>query len=174
MYNPDNHHNVVSIGGASFIPPMMTHFNLAPLHTTSPSSEASSSSSSSSSSSPTQSRFSSCSSSASSAAESLEEWDQVQAHLAYARRMADHTAVMWQKERLAIEKAKLDGTYTGNMTSRQNGNARPQPDAKSTQSTNASTSSTDKKGKRWTGLFASLFSPQENEPSRGRSRRRSQ
>ncbi|SPO19999.1 uncharacterized protein UTRI_00390_B [Ustilago trichophora] len=171
MYNPDNHHNVVSIGGASFVPPMMAHFNLAPLHTTSPSSEASSSSSS-----PTQSRFSSSSSSASSAAESLEEWDAVQAHLAYARRMADHTAVMWQKERLAIEKAKLDGTYTGNMTSRQNGNARPQPDAKPTDSNahTAAKSNTDTKAKRFSGLFASLFSPHESEPARGRSRRRSQ
>ncbi len=98
-------HHVVHIGGAEFVPPMMTHFAHVPnlSLSTSPSSEASSSAASS----PVHSRFSS-SSTASSAADSLEEWDAVQAHLAYARRMADHTASMWQKERLAIEKAKLD------------------------------------------------------------------
>lgn len=165
MYHPSDNHHVVHIGGASFVPPMMTHFHLS----TSPSSEASSSSASSS---PVQSRFSSSSSTASSAAESLEEWDAVQAHLAYARRMADHTAVMWQKERLAIEKAKLDGTYTGNMTSRQNGNARPQPNAKA--ATPARSSTTDKKaGKKFGSIFSSLFTPQEADASRGRSRRRS-
>lgn len=80
--------------------------------------------------------------------------------------MADHTAAMWQNERLAIEKAKLDGTYTGNMTSRQNGNARPPKDAAP-----AKKEEEVKKPKRLGGLIASLFSPAE-EP-RGRSRRRS-
>lgn len=167
MYNADNHHHVVSIGGAQFVPPMMTHFAHVPnLNLSiSPSSEASSSTASS----PVHSRFSSSSSSAASAAESLEEWDAVQAHLAYARRMADHTAVMWQKERLAIEKAKLDGTYTGNVTSRQNGNARPSADKPSSAKTSASS---EKKGRRFGGIF-SLFSPSESEAPRGRSRRRS-
>lgn len=169
---------MVHIGGASFVPPVMTHFahvpNLA-LHTTSPSSEASCSNHSSASS-PTQTRFSS---SSTESAESLDEWDAVQAHLAYARRMADHTAEMWQKERLAIEKAKLEGTYTGNMTSRQNGNAKPSPsDIPSKPSTSTSApSSTDKKGsphKRFGSLFTSIFSPHDSEPARGRSRRRPQ
>ncbi|KAJ1030331.1 hypothetical protein NDA16_001241 [Ustilago loliicola] len=170
MYNADNHHHVVSIGGAQFVPPMMTHFAHVPnLNLSiSPSSEASSPASS-----PVNSRFSSSSSSASSAAESLEEWDAVQAHLAYARRMADHTAVMWQKERLAIEKAKLEGTYTGNVTSRQNGNARPPADMpSSTPSSSKSSTSSEKKSRRFGSIF-SLFSPSESEAPRGRSRRRS-
>ncbi|EPQ28844.1 uncharacterized protein PFL1_03647 [Pseudozyma flocculosa PF-1] len=45
----------------------------------------------------------------------------------YARSMASHTASMWQRERLAIEKAKLDGTWKGDMTSRTNGSAKPVP-----------------------------------------------
>ncbi|KAJ1031750.1 hypothetical protein NDA13_002139 [Ustilago tritici] len=181
MYKSDNHHHVVNIGGAQFVPPMMTHFAQVP-HlnlSISPSSEASSSTVSS----PVHSRFSSSSSSASSAAESLEGWDPVQAHLAYAKRMADHTAGMWQKERLAIEKAKLEGTYTGNVTSRQNGNARPPADkhaASSASSSSASSSSastksptsSDKKSRRLASIF-SLFSPSESEAPRGRSRRRS-
>ncbi|TKY90565.1 hypothetical protein EX895_000563 [Sporisorium graminicola] len=177
MYNANDHHHVVHIGGAEFVPPMMTHFAHVPnlTHSLSPSSESSSSSSSQHTSSPTQSRFSSSSSgSGASAADSLEEWDAVQAHLAYARRMADHTASMWQRERLAIEKAKLDGTYTGNMTSRQNGNARP-TETKATPSASAGSSAgSEKKGRKLGGLLASLFSPTESEPaSRGRSRRRS-
>ncbi|SOV08451.1 uncharacterized protein UDID_00518 [Ustilago sp. UG-2017a] len=175
MYKSDNHHHVVNIGGTQFVPPMMTHFAHVP-HlnlSISPSSEASSSTTSS----PVHSRFSSSSSSASSAAESLEEWDAVQAHLAYAKRMADHTAGMWQKERLAIEKAKLQGTYTGNVTSRQNGNATPPADkhASSSSSSSASTkssTSSDKKSRRLASIF-SLFSPSESEAPRGRSRRRS-
>lgn len=164
MFTPDNHHHVVSIGGASFVPPMMTHFTS--LHgSLSPSSESSSASS------PTHSRFST----SSSASESLEEWDAVQAHLAYARRMADHTATMWQKERLAIEKAKLDGTYTGNVTSRQNGNARPTETKAAASPSSAGSTASEKKAKRWTGLLAALFSPSEAEvQQRGRSRRRAQ
>ncbi|SYW79132.1 uncharacterized protein UBRO2_02816 [Ustilago bromivora] len=177
MYKSDNHHHVVNIGGAQFVPPMMTHFAHVP-HlnlSISPSSEASSTASS-----PVHSRFSS-SSSASSAAESLEEWDAVQAHLAYAKRMADHTAGMWQKERLAIEKAKLQGTYTGSVTSRQNGNARPPADKHASSSSSSSSSSaastksstsSDKKSRRLASIF-SLFSPSESEAPRGRSRRRS-
>ncbi|KAJ1030983.1 hypothetical protein NDA18_002208 [Ustilago nuda] len=175
MYKSDNHHHVVNIGGAQFVPPMMTHFAHVP-HlnlSISPSSEASSSTASS----PVHSRFSSSSSSAFSAAESLEEWDEVQAHIAYAKRMANHTAGMWQKERLAIEKAKLEGTYTGNVTSRQNGNARPPADkhASSSSSSSASTkssTSSDKKSRRLASIF-SLFSPSESEAPRGRSQRRS-
>lgn len=173
MYKSDNHHHVVNIGGAQFVPPMMTHFAHVP-HlnlSISPSSEASSSTTSS----PVHSRFSSSSSSASSAAESLEEWDAVQAHLAYAKRMADHTAGMWQKERLAIEKAKLQGTYTGNVTSRQNGNAKPPADKHASSSSSASiksSTSSDKKSRRLASIF-SLFSPSESEAPRGRSRRRS-
>ncbi|EST09951.1 hypothetical protein PSEUBRA_000351 [Kalmanozyma brasiliensis GHG001] len=155
MYNADTSHHVVHIGGASFVPPMLTHFHLS-----SPSSEASSPTS------PVHSRFSSSSSTASSAADSLEEWDAVQAHLAYARRMADHTSTMWQKERLAIEKAKLDGTYTGNMTSRQNGNARPPKEEPKVEKVDK------KEKKKLSGLWTSLFSPSETE-TRGRSRRRS-
>lgn len=166
------------------MPPMMTHFAHVPnlAHTlSSPTSEASSSSACSS---PTHSRFSSSSTTAASEAESLEEWDAVQAHLAYARRMADHTALMWQRERLAIEKAKLDGTYTGNVTSRQNGNARPTaaqqakaspPAAPATAGAGASDKKVKSRG--FGGLLASLFSPvSDAEPhqSRGRSRRRSQ
>lgn len=175
MYNAQDNHHVVHIGGAEFVHPSMSHLHLAPSwrSSISPSSEASSSHSASSS--PTHSRFSSSSSNASSAADSLEEWDSVQAHLAYARRMADHTAVMWQKERLAIEKAKLDGTYTGNMTSRQNGNARPQPDSSNKARAGASASASEKKGsKKFGGILASLFTPAESDASRGRSRRRSQ
>ncbi|SPC65390.1 uncharacterized protein UHOD_00518 [Ustilago sp. UG-2017b] len=151
----------------------MTHFAHVP-HlnlSISPSSEASSSTTSS----PVHSRFSSSSSSASSAAESLEEWDAVQAHLAYAKRMADHTAGMWQKERLAIEKAKLQGTYTGNVTSRQNANAKPPTDKHASSSSSASiksSTSSDKKSRRLASIF-SLFSPSESEAPRGRSRRRS-
>ncbi|CBQ67738.1 conserved hypothetical protein [Sporisorium reilianum SRZ2] len=171
MYTANDHHHVVHIGGAEFVPPMMAHFSHVPslTHSLSPSSESSSSSSQRASS-PTQSRFSSSSSSAASAADSLEEWDAVQAHLAYARRMADHTASMWQKERLAIEKAKLDGTYTGNVTSRQNGNARP-TEVKPAPAGGSAAS--EKKARKLGGLLAALFSPHEAEPhARGRSRRR--
>lgn len=159
MFNPtpDNHH-VVHIGGAQFVPPMMTHFAHVPNFTISPTSEASSSSSMASPSSPSHSRFSSSSSSAASAADSLEEWDTVQAHLNYAKRMADHTALMWQKERLAIEKAKIDGTYTGNVTSRQNGNARPTPESAKA----SSAVEEKKKGRKFGGLFA-IFSPSSAE-----------
>lgn len=156
MYNADTSHHVVSIGGASFVPPMLAHLQLA-----SPSSEASSPTS------PAHSRFSSSSSTASSAAESLDEWDAVQAHLTYARRMAHHTSSMWQKERLAIEKAKLDGTYRGHETSRQNGNARPPKDEPKT------TEKEREKKKKLAGLWTALFSPTETEGARGRSRRRS-
>lgn len=175
MFTVQDNHHVVHIGGAAFVPPMMSHFAHVPnfnLSLTSPSSEASGSSSPSS---PVHSRFSSSSSSAASEAESLEEWDQVQAHLSYARRMADHTASMWQKERLAIEKAKLDGTYTGNVTSRQNGNARPSADKPAAK---AGTAEEKKKAaRRFGGLFG-LFSPssspaaQEQDAHRGRSRSR--
>ncbi|GAC73567.1 hypothetical protein PANT_9c00188 [Moesziomyces antarcticus T-34] len=156
-------HHVVHIGGAEFVPPMMTHFAHVPnlSLSTSPSSEASGSAASS----PVHSRFSS-SSTASSAADSLEEWDAVQAHLAYARRMADHTASMWQKERLAIEKAKLDGTYTGNMTSRQNGNARPPADAPTKEN------SEDKKKHKRFAWINNFLSPQSQDEPRGRSRSR--
>ena len=153
MYTPDNHHHVVSIGGASFVPPIMTH-----LASLSPSSEASSSTSS-----PTHSRFSSSSSSAT----ELDEYDAVQAHLAYARRMAHHTSHMWQMQRLAIEKAKLDGTYTGHMTSRHNGNARPVELKHADQSPGEKAH----RKKRWTAVWAALFSSAEPADSaRGRSR----
>ncbi|CDR99739.1 uncharacterized protein SPSC_02576 [Sporisorium scitamineum] len=155
MYNANDHHHVVSIGGAEFVPPMMAHFAHVPnlTHSLSPSSESSSSS-------------------AASAADSLEEWDAVQAHLAYARRMADHTATMWQKERLAIEKAKLEGTYTGNVTSRQNGNARPTEGKVAPVVAAGGSAGSEKKGRKFGGLLAALFSPSEAELSRGRSRRR--
>ncbi|KAJ9476816.1 hypothetical protein PHBOTO_000505 [Pseudozyma hubeiensis] len=149
----------------------MTHFAHVPNLASSLSSPISESSSCSS---PVHSRFSSSSTSAASEAESLEEWDAVQAHLAYARRMADHTASMWQKERLAIEKAKLEGTYTGNMTSRQNGNARPPKDDE-VKTAGSSTASEKKKARGFGGFLASIFSPvADGEPQRGRSRRRSQ
>ncbi|PWZ02686.1 hypothetical protein BCV70DRAFT_4683 [Testicularia cyperi] len=114
MYsNEIDSRHVVPIGGAQFVPPIMTHFGHVPHFTTSPTSEASSSASGSYSpreslSSPIHSRFSSSSSSSGSATSDLEEWDSVQAHLSYAKQMASHTAAMWQKERLAIEKAKLE------------------------------------------------------------------
>ncbi|KIS71907.1 uncharacterized protein UMAG_00336 [Mycosarcoma maydis] len=169
----DNHH-VVHIGGAQFVPPVMTHFahvsNLAGA-LSSPISESSSCSSR------VHSRFSSSSTSASceSEPESLQEWDALQAHVAYARRMADHTAHMWQRERLAIEKAKLQGTYTGNITSRQNGNARPPThhDSKSSSPSNTHSKHSHKL-KPFAGLLNALFSPSNHSPPpRSRSSRRS-
>lgn len=111
------------------MPPYMSYFSHAP-HAVSPTSEDGDASSGPSS--PVHSRFSS-SSTASSSATSVDNGeyahDAARAHLNYAKTMAQHTAAMWQKERLAIEKSKLDGTYTGNQTSRQNGNAKPPADA---------------------------------------------
>ncbi|SNX81649.1 uncharacterized protein MEPE_00354 [Melanopsichium pennsylvanicum] len=158
MYTQTDNHYVVHIGGAQFIPPIMNHFNPTTSHSLSPSSEAWSSNTSS----PIQSRFSSSSSSSSSSAasENLDEWDAVQAHFAYARRMVDHTALMWQKERLAIEKSKLDGTYTGNVTSRQNGNARPQSDTDKKKSSTTPKTRDNKTKKKAFGTILTSFSTQ--------------
>ena len=106
-------HSVIHIGGPSFLPPAYEHFTTA----------SSASSTASSSSSPDlESRFSM---STTSSRGSMEDMDLAQAHLAYARQMASHTAAMWQRERLAIEQAKLNGTWTGSATSRTNGSAKP-------------------------------------------------
>lgn len=175
-------HYVVPIGGAQFVPPYMSYFNHVP-HATSPMSEDASSSGPSS---PVHSRFSSSSSASTSTLDNGEyATDAARAHLHYAKQMAQHTAAMWQKERIAIEKAKLDGTYTGNQTSRQNGNAKPPADAPAPQpssptskcSLSSSSSGSSSSHRRFVSalasipIFAAFHHSSSNESSpRGRSR----